>query len=286
MSVAVQTRKNTASVTREHKFLGGNRRTCVSKNFDKTVRLQYEKGKKRVRELKGERLQGITEGASSALRLASLSATSFPERNECLGSHCSLIEQEEREDSSCQINQRVSGKRKNGGEDRVVRTERESDRRGREEKWQTCWCCRDQYRNAEWPRLQRKNLNILSLPKSKKWPRCHRESRWQERQSHLCLEEKEQSRQSKAPDREAGESQGGRDPHLGERERERGIRARAWGGKGGLHSERRQIPRRKERASKKSLPGKSRRRHERARGRKSSPGRSVESWCHSKSSQT
>ena len=221
MSVAVQTRKNTASVTREHKFLGGNRRTCVSKNFDKTVRLQYEKGKKRVRELKGERLQGITEGASCALRLASLSATSFPERNECLGSHCSLIEQEEREDSSCQIYQRVSGKRKNGGEDRVVRTERESDRRRREEKWQTCWCCRDQYRNAEWRRLQRKNLNILSLPKSKKWPRCHRESRWQERQSHLCLEEKEQSRQSKAPDREAGESQGGRDPHLGERERER-----------------------------------------------------------------
>ena len=27
----------------------------------------------------------------------------------------------------------------------MVRTERESDR-GREEKWQTCWCCRDQQR--------------------------------------------------------------------------------------------------------------------------------------------
>ena len=26
------------------------------------------------------------------------------------------------------------------------RTERESDRSGREEKWQTCWCCRDQQR--------------------------------------------------------------------------------------------------------------------------------------------
>ena len=28
----------------------------------------------------------------------------------------------------------------------VARTERESDRRRREEKWQTCWCCRDQQR--------------------------------------------------------------------------------------------------------------------------------------------
>ena len=28
----------------------------------------------------------------------------------------------------------------------MARTERESDRRGREEKWQTCWCCRDQQR--------------------------------------------------------------------------------------------------------------------------------------------
>ena len=26
------------------------------------------------------------------------------------------------------------------------RTERESDRRRREEKWQACWCCRDQQR--------------------------------------------------------------------------------------------------------------------------------------------
>ena len=35
---------------------------------------------------------------------------------------------------------------KDGGEDRVVRTEQESDSRRTEEKWQTCWCCRDQQR--------------------------------------------------------------------------------------------------------------------------------------------
>ena len=36
--------------------------------------------------------------------------------------------------------------------------------------------------------------------------------------------------------------------------RVRGIKAGAWSGKGGPHRERRQIPRRKERASKKSFP--------------------------------
>ena len=38
----------------------------------------------------------------------------------------------------------------------------------------------------------------------------------------------------------------------------------------GLHSERRQIPRRKERASKNSFPRKCRKKHERVSGRKSS----------------
>ena len=63
--------------------------------------------------------------------------------------------------------------------------------------------------------------------------------------------------------------------------RERGIRTRAWSGKGGLHRERRQIPRRKRRASKKSLPRTSRTKHERVSGCKSSPGRSAKSWPHS-----
>ena len=63
--------------------------------------------------------------------------------------------------------------------------------------------------------------------------------------------------------------------------RARGIRARARNRKGGLHSEQGQIPRRKGRASKKSLPRTSRRKHERVSGRKSSPGRSAESWFHS-----
>ena len=79
----------------------------MSKNFDETVRLQFEIRKEWIREIKKERLQGIAEGANSALRLESSSAASFPGRNECPDTHCSLIEQEEREDSSCQICHRV-----------------------------------------------------------------------------------------------------------------------------------------------------------------------------------
>ena len=69
----------------------------MSKNFDETVRLQSEIRQEWIREIREERLQGIAEGASSAPRLASSSAASFPERNECPGTHCSLIEQEEKE---------------------------------------------------------------------------------------------------------------------------------------------------------------------------------------------
>ena len=70
---------------------------------------------------------------------------------------------------------------------------------------------------AEWRRLQRKNLNILGLPKRKEWPQCHRESRWQERRSRPCQKKgTEPSVQSTRS--QGGESQGGREPHLGERE--------------------------------------------------------------------
>ena len=68
--------------------------------------------------------------------------------------------------------------------------------------------------------------------------------------------------------------------------REEGIGARAWRGKGGLYSEGRHVPRRKDGANKKSLPKTSRRKHERVSGRNTSPGRSAESWFHFKSGQT
>ena len=78
----------------------------MSKNFDETVRIQSEKRQEWIREVRGERLQGIAEGASSAPHLASSLAVLFSRRNESLGTHCSLIEQKERGDSSFQICQR------------------------------------------------------------------------------------------------------------------------------------------------------------------------------------
>ena len=57
----------------------------MSKNLDETVRLQSEIRREWIREGRGEGLQGIAKGASSAPRLASSSAASFPGRNECLG---------------------------------------------------------------------------------------------------------------------------------------------------------------------------------------------------------
>ena len=77
---------------------------------------------------------------------------------------------------------------------------------------------------AEWRRLQQKNLSILGLPKRKERPQCHRESSWQERRSRPCQKEKEQSRQSKAPDHEGERVKVDESRTLA---RKRGIRARA-----------------------------------------------------------
>ena len=113
----------------------------MSKNFDETVHLQSEKREEWIREIRGERLQGIAEGERSAPRLASSSVASFPGRNECPGTHCSLIEQEERKDSPARKFE-VKGKM---GERTGWRGQNESQIEGKE-KWQTCWCCRDQQR--------------------------------------------------------------------------------------------------------------------------------------------
>ena len=131
---------------------------------------------------------------------------------------------------------------------------------------------------AEWRRLQQRNLSILGLLKRKEWPRYHRKSSWQIRQGQPC--------QKKRNGAVSPEYQIMRSEIVKRGEREKRIRARAWRGKGGLHGEGGKIPRRKGKASKKSLPRTSRRKNERVSGRKSSPGQSAESWFHSKSGQT
>ena len=206
----------------------------MSKNFDETVRLQSEKKQEWIRQIRGERLQGIAEGTSSAPRLASSSAVSFPGRNECPGTHYSLIDQEEREDSSCQICHRIGDNRKGGGENRVARTERESDRRRREEKRQTCWCCRDQQRACRMAQASTEKLENTGPTEKERVASMPRREQLASTLEPLLPKRKGQIRQSRVPDHEGGESQGERDLLLGKRE---GIREGAWRGKGELYSE-------------------------------------------------
>ena len=127
----------------------------------------------------------------------------------------------------------------------MARTERESDNSRREEKWQTCWCCRDQQRAYRMAQASAEKLEHTGLPKRKEWPQCHRESSWQERRSRLCQKEKEQSRLSRVPDYEGRrESKWARAAPWRERggsEREHGVgrvdstvnKGRLQGGQGG-----------------------------------------------------
>ena len=66
---------------------------------------------------------------------------------------------------------------------------------------------------AECRRLHQKDLNLLGLPNTKG---CS----WQVRQSRLRPKEKNQSHLSRLPDRKIRGSQGEREQHLGEKERD------------------------------------------------------------------
>ena len=83
------------------------------------------------------------------------------------------------------------------------RTERESVRRRREEKWQTLWCCRDQQTACRMAQASAEKLEHTG-PAEKE--RVAAESSWQERRSRPCQKENEHSRLSRVPDHEGGES--------------------------------------------------------------------------------
>ena len=155
----------------------------------------------------------------------------------------------------------------------MARTERESDRRKGEEKWQTCWCCRDQQRACRMAQASAKKLEHTGpTQKRKSGLSATERAVGKYAGAALAKRKKEQSHLSRVPDHEGERVKMGQSCTLA---RVRWIRTRAWKGKGGLHRERRQISRRKGRANKKSLPRTSRRKHE----RKSSPGRSAKPWC-------
>ena len=134
---------------------------------------------------------GKMKGASSAPRLASSSASSFPGKTNVRGLivACgnrrrektvparSATEFEIRRKMEEQTGWREQNKSQIGGQeirsDRLVGAAETSKER------------------AEWRRSQQKNYSILGLLKRKEWPQCHRGSRWQVRQSRICQKEKE-----------------------------------------------------------------------------------------------
>ena len=137
----------------------------------------------------------------------------------------------------------------------MARTERESDNRIREEKLQTCWCCRDQQKACRMAQASAEILEhtgpaekerVASVPQREQFART----------PQLPLPKGKGTESSVQSTRSWWGERVKVGSHLGERG---GIRARAWSGKGGLDRERRKIPWRTGRASKKSLPRTSRR---------------------------
>ena len=148
----------------------------MSKNFDETVRLQSEIGREWIQEVRGEKLQGIAEGASSAPQLASSSIALFNVRNECPGTHCNLIEQEREKTvparSATEFEIRGEMEERTGW-----RGQNESQIEGKKKKsGRLVGAAETSKERAEWRRLQQKNLNIPGLLKRKEWPQCHRVS--------------------------------------------------------------------------------------------------------------
>ena len=162
------------------------------------------------------------------------------------------------------------------------RTERELERRTREKKWQTCWCCQNQWRVCRMTQISAEKLEqtrpaekerVASMPQSEQLTvspelSCQKEKKW----SHLC----------RSSDCEVGESQSEQSHNLATK---RAIKAEAWRGKSGLHNGGKRVLKRRGRASKESLSSRRRSKHERMSGRRSCPGESEEFWFHFKSGQ-
>ena len=99
------------------------------------------------------------------------------------------------------------------------RKERESDRRRREEKRSGRLVgAAEASRACRMAQVSAEKLEHSGPAEKEEWRQCHRESSWQVRQSRPCQKEKEQSRLSRGPDLKVGESQDGRESHLGDRE--------------------------------------------------------------------
>ena len=186
------------------------------------------------------KLQGIAEGWSSTPRLANSSAASFSERNKCSGNHSSLIvlRKEKSLPATSAREILIKGKAEE-------RTERELERRRRDmaDLLVVLRPAESSQNGADFS----ENWNRLGLPKRKGCPQCHQVSSWQGRMSRLYQKEKETKPSARLLDREVRESLAEREPHLGKRVE---VIVGPWGGKSGIHRQRRQAPSGRERACK------------------------------------
>ena len=114
-----------------------------------------------IQEIRGERLQGIAEGASSAPCLASSSAALFPRRNECPGTHCTEKTVFVRSAREFEVKGKME--KRTGWQGQSESQIEEEKRSGR-----LVGAAETSKEHAEWRRLQWKNLNILGMLKRKK----------------------------------------------------------------------------------------------------------------------
>ena len=89
---------------------------------------------------------------------------------------------------------------------------------GGEEKWQTSWCCRDQQRVCRMAQASAVKVEYTGPAEKERVASMPQKEQLARTPEPPCQKEKEQSRSSKAPDHEGGESQGGQESHLGEKE--------------------------------------------------------------------
>ena len=113
----------------------------------------------------------------------------------------------------------------------MVRTERESDRRRIEEKWTTCWCCRNQKRACRIAQASAEKLE-------------HTGPAGKERVASVPKREQLASTPEPSVQIVSGERVKMSESRTLAREKEREMRTGAWGRKGGLYCEGRQVLRR------------------------------------------
>ena len=89
---------------------------------------------------------------------------------------------------------------------------------GGEEKWQSCWCCRDQQRACRMAPASAIKPEHTGPAEKQRVVSVPQREQLASTPEPPFPKGKKQSRLSRVPDREGGVSQGGREPHLGETE--------------------------------------------------------------------